>query len=217
MRNDRRIQAWRGMTTVFASLLALSLSVTGAVNGFRTDIDKFLGTKSSRFVTAQGKDARKAYTYRSDYSSTKELLTSVADLGRRMSAEGSVLLKNNGALPLTEKETHRVSLLGFSSYYPVLGGDMGSSVSMNKGTDADTVDLVAALRSRQFDINSTLQQLYQSKKDEFSTEINNFGHKSKVTRIRRLLSVNGSLARNSPNPRWTRHGLIGGRAWIRTM
>lgn len=183
MGEDRRIQVWRGITTAFASLLALSISVTGAVNGFRTDIDKFLGTKSSRFVTAEGKNARKAYTYRSDYSSTKELLTSVADLGKRMSAEGSVLLKNSGALPLTEKETHQVSLLGFSSYYPVMGGDMGSVVSMNKGTDADTVDLVAALQSRHFAINPTLQHLYQSKKDEFSTEINNFGRKSQVTRI----------------------------------
>ena len=54
------------------------------------------------------------YTYKSDYSSTTELLDSIEDLGERMSEEGTVLLKNeNNALPLSKDETQKLSLLGF--------------------------------------------------------------------------------------------------------
>ena len=103
------------------------------------------------------------YTYKSDYSSTTELLDSIEDLGERMSEEGTVLLKNeNNALPLSKDETQKLSLLGFSSYYPVQGGDMGSSLNENKGTDADTVDFVEALDAKGFKINEDLQKLYKS-------------------------------------------------------
>ena len=42
---------WRGLTSTTASLLALTIAATPLVNGFRTDIDKFLGTKSQMIVT----------------------------------------------------------------------------------------------------------------------------------------------------------------------
>lgn len=147
---------WRGLATTTASLLALSLSATSIVDSFRTDIDKFLGTQSTQMVTENG--SADDYTFQSDYSSTTELLDAIEDLGERMSEEGTVLLKNeNGALPLTEEETQQISLLGFSSYYPVQGGDMGSSLTENEGTDADTVDMVEAFTAKGFAINPTLQ------------------------------------------------------------
>lgn len=176
-------RVWRGVTTTFAALLALSLTATSAVQGFRTDINKFLGTTSTRFVSDEGVDASETYTYKSDYSNTTELVRSIRDLGERVSEEGSVLLKNGGALPLSKDEAKKISLLGFSSYYPVQGGDMGSVVSQNEGTDADTVDMVTAFKEKGFSINETLQNLYESMKDDFSTEINNFGQKTTVNRI----------------------------------
>ena len=117
------------------------------------------------------------YTYKSDYSSTTELLDSIEDLGERMSEEGTVLLKNeNNALPLSKDETQKLSLLGFSSYYPVQGGDMGSSLNENKGTDADTVDFVEALNAKGFGINEDLQKLYKSLEADFKTEVNMWGN-----------------------------------------
>lgn len=134
---SRKRNLWRGLTTLTASLLTVSVAAGPVVDSYRTDIDKFLGTKSSAMVTDSTDED--LYTHKSDYSSTTELLDSIEDLGERMSEEGTVLLKNeNNALPLSKDETQKLSLLGFSSYYPVQGGDMGSSLNENKGTDAST-------------------------------------------------------------------------------
>ena len=171
---SRKRNLWRGMTTLTASLLTVSVAAGPVVDSYRTDIDKFLGTKSSAMVTDSTDED--LYTYKSDYSSTTELLESIEDLGERMSEEGTVLLKNeNDALPLTKDETQKLSLLGFSSYYPVQGGDMGSSLNENEGTDADTVDFVEALAAKGFSINEDLQNLYKSLESEFKTEVNMWG------------------------------------------
>ena len=167
----KRRNLWRGLTTCTASLLTISLAAGPLVDNYRTDIDKFLGTKSSAMVTDNTED-EDLYTYASDYSSTTELLDSIEDLGERMSEEGTVLLKNeNSALPLTKEETQKVSLLGFSSYYPVQGGDMGSSLNVNQGTDADTVDFVQALDAKGFKINEDIASMYKSLEAEFKTEV----------------------------------------------
>lgn len=177
------MRRWRGFTTLTASILALAVAANPIVNSFRTDIDKFLGTSSTKLVHDEGEDISEVYTYSSDYSSTTELLDAIEDLGERMNEEGSVLLKNNGALPLTKEETQKISLLGFSSYYPVMGGDMGSSLTANVGTDADTVDFVQALTAKGFKINAGLQDLYKALEPQFTTEIDNWGNKSIFTRI----------------------------------
>lgn len=173
---SKKSNLWRGLSTCTASLLTVSLAAGPLVDSYRTDIDKFLGTKSSAMVT-ENTEGEDLYTFKSDYSSTTELLDSIEDLGERMSEEGTVLLKNeNEALPLSEDETQKLSLLGFSSYYPVQGGDMGSSLSVNTGTDADTVDFVQALAAKGFGINETLHDLYRSLEAEFKTEIDMWGN-----------------------------------------
>lgn len=172
---SRKRNLWRGLTTLTASLLTVSVAAGPVVDSYRTDIDKFLGTKSSAMVTDSTDED--LYTYKSDYSNTTELLDSIEDLGERMSEEGTVLLKNeNNALPLSKDETQKLSLLGFSSYYPVQGGDMGSSLNENKGTDADTVDFVEALDAKGFKINENLQKLYKSLEADFKTEVNMWGN-----------------------------------------
>ena len=167
-KNAKR-QLWRGITTVTAAVLTLSLSVSMIIDIFRTDIDKFLGTKSSKIVTVSTEN-EDLYTFKSDYSSTSELLNSIEDLGERMNEEGTVLLKNNGALPLSQDETKKVTLLGFSSYYPVRGGDMGSSLTENKGTDADTVNLVEAFTAKGYEFNPVVKAMYDGLRDDIKSE-----------------------------------------------
>ena len=177
-------RAWRGATTVVASLLALSICASPIIDSFRTDIDKFLGTKSTKLVT-ESTEGVDLYTYKSDYSSTTELLKAIEDLGERMNEEGTVLLKNNGALPLSANELSKVSLLGFSSYYPVQGGDMGSSLAENQGTDADNVDLVGALEAKGYTINPALKDLYTSASmlESYKTEVQSWGGTKTYYRI----------------------------------
>lgn len=171
-KSGRRV--WRGVTTATASLLALSVCASTVVDGFRTDIDKFLGTKSTKLVT-ENSDGTDLYTFKSDYTSTTDLLHGIQDVGERMSEEGSVLLKNNGALPLTKDETQKITLLGFSSYYPVQGGDMGSSLVENTGTDADTVDMVAAFKAKGFGLNQTVADMYEALQPTFKSEVQGWG------------------------------------------
>lgn len=160
---------WRGLTTTTASMLALSLSAAMIIDTFRTDIDKFLGTQSTQMVT-DGQSADD-YIFQSDYSSTTELLDAIEDLGERMNEEGTVLLKNeNNALPLSQEETQKVSFLGFSSYYPVQGGDFGSTLAENEGTDADTVDMVEAFTAKGYALNPTVKAMYEGLKEEFKSE-----------------------------------------------
>ena len=59
---------WRGLTTLTASLLTISVAAGPIVDSYRTDIDKFLGTKSSAMVTDSTDED--LYTFKSDYSST---------------------------------------------------------------------------------------------------------------------------------------------------
>lgn len=171
-KSGRRV--WRGVTTATASLLALSVCASTVVDGFRTDIDKFLGTKSTKLVT-EDTDGVDLYTFKSDYTSTTDLLHGIQDVGERMSEEGSVLLKNNGALPLTQDETQKITLLGFSSYYPVQGGDMGSSFIANTGTDADTVDMVGAFKAKGFGLNQTVADMYEALQPTFKSEVQSWG------------------------------------------
>lgn len=170
--SGRRV--WRGVTTATASLLAISVCASTVVDGFRTDIDKFLGTKSTKLVTEET-DGADLYTFKSDYTSTSDLLHGIQDVGERMSEEGSVLLKNNGALPLTQDETQKITLLGFSSYYPVQGGDMGSSYIANTGTDADTVDMVGAFKAKGFGLNQTVADMYEALKPMYKSEVQSWG------------------------------------------
>ena len=172
-KNSKR-RVWRGVTTATASLLALSVCASTVVDGFRTDIDKFLGTKSTKLVT-EDTDGVDLYTFKSDYTSTTDLLHGIQDVGERMSEEGSVLLKNNGALPLTKDETQKITLLGFSSYYPVQGGDMGSSFVENTGTDADTVDMVQAFKAKGFSMNQTVADMYEALQPTFKSEVQSWG------------------------------------------
>ncbi|OUP85112.1 beta-glucosidase-related glycosidase [Lachnoclostridium sp. An169] len=174
---------WRGLATTTTSVLALSLSASMIIDTFRTDIDKFLGTQSTQMVTEN--QSEDDYAFHSDYSSTTELLDAIEDLGERMNEEGSVLLKNeNNALPLSEEETQKVTLLGFSSYYPVQGGDFGSTLSVNTGTDADTVDFVQALTAKGYALNPTVSDLYDTLKDEYQSDlISMWGTSEPVNRI----------------------------------
>ena len=55
-------QLWRGLSALTAMLLALSATAGTVVSDHRTDIDKFLGTSSTKMVTEGEADVSEMYT-----------------------------------------------------------------------------------------------------------------------------------------------------------
>lgn len=144
---------WRGLTAALATMLALTIVTTSIADAWRAEVDKALGTSSSKVVTDESVD-EDLYTYKSDYTNTDALVAAHKDLGERIQEEGTVLLKNNGTLPLAFST--KVTLLGMHSLYAVHGGNMGSSVN-----EAQNVTLSDALAQSGFEVNPVTLSIYE--------------------------------------------------------
>lgn len=122
----RNLRIWRGLTTITASLLAVTVGAGTICEGWRENIDQNIGTISSAIET-ENKTIDGTYTYTSDYGSTDELIQEHKSLNEVLSEEGSVLLKNeNKTLPLSEGTG--VTLFGSRSHYMSYGGQVGGTV-----------------------------------------------------------------------------------------
>ena len=91
----------------------------------------------------------------SDYESQEELEAAGADVAERVHEEGSVLLKNNGVLPLASDA--KVSTLSHSSIDFVTCGTGAADIDTS---EAPT--LKEALESRGVTVNPTLWDFYES-------------------------------------------------------
>lgn len=143
---------FRTMAGLSAGFLTLSIGAGSICESWKGTIDTYMGTTSSRIET-KDKSLDGTYTYTSDYGSTDELLQAHKDLNETLSEEGSVLMKNNGTLPL--KSGDAVTLFGTNSHYPYYGGQMGGSVE-----ESQAVSLETALEESGFKLNPTMIQLY---------------------------------------------------------
>lgn len=145
--NQNLSRLCRGMTALSLSMSGALMGLTGVADQWRPIIDGALGTSSTKIINDD--------KFTSDYETSAELIQAHRDLGERMSAEGTVLLKNqNQALPLAETE-NRVTLLGMGSAYPFLGGTMGSTV-----VGDSQINLQEALEERGFELNPTMTEIY---------------------------------------------------------
>ena len=148
----KKTALWRGFTTITASLLAIAVGAGTICESWRENLDQNLGTISSSIKTSDV-SADGTYTYESQYGSTDELVAAHKDLNERLSEEGSVLLKNNGTLPL--KSGDAVTLFGSTSHYPRYSVSAGGSVE-----SSEAVSLEQALTDQGFKINPTMTELY---------------------------------------------------------
>ncbi|MBQ9166406.1 MAG: glycoside hydrolase family 3 C-terminal domain-containing protein, partial [Oscillospiraceae bacterium] len=122
---------WKGLTSVGAFILALAMVLGIVLEANAGTIDTYLGTQSEAFVsdnTAENplydKFTPSAEVLNEDGTGNSHALIQKAiDLGREEVAEGSVLLKNNGALPLDSGSN--VTLLGIRSHMNLLGSSFG--------------------------------------------------------------------------------------------
>lgn len=96
--------------------------------------------------------------FSSRYETWEDTLLASKDIAIQTQAQGTVLLENNGALPLKETE-RKVSVFGTGSVNLAYGGT--GSGEGNGG--ASNVDLYTALESVGFRYNTTLKSFYEQK------------------------------------------------------
>ncbi len=144
---------WHGLTYTSALVLAVTITASIVLEQFSSNVDDVLGTQSELLVSEDDGSTYSTYTPDEAYlnadgtGNSHALIEDAIDIGRQEGAEGSVLLKNNGVLPLTSSESNKtkVTLLGLRSHMPLLGSGMGVKVqgpmiTLEDALSRDTTD-----------------------------------------------------------------------------
>ena len=177
-------QALRGLSAACSSLLVLSIFGSQAANNYASDVNNFLGIKTT-VVKDEGTSTEDADYYPTglstndinDVETLKELEAAAVDENVAQEEEGAVLLKNdNDALPLAEGSN--VTLLGSSTVNVYLG--RRSSETNGMGTPVYTawadeekyagyepsIGYVEAMKSV-YNVNQTMIDAYQNSIDTY--------------------------------------------------
>lgn len=122
---------WKGLTSITAFFLAFAMILGMILESNAGTLDTQLGTHSTAFVSENtpndplyDKFSPSAEVLNADGTGNSHALIQKAiDLGREEAAEGAVLLKNNGVLPLSSGSN--VTLFGIRSHKNLLGSSFG--------------------------------------------------------------------------------------------
>ena len=121
---------WKGLSSVFCFVLALSIVLGGVLEANASAIDTYLGTSSTKTWTENAENAYKYFTPSEQYltadgkGDSKALIQAAIDLNRKQAQEGIVLLKNeNNVLPLASGA--KISLFGIGSHENLIGSSFG--------------------------------------------------------------------------------------------
>ena len=150
----------RGLAVLLASLFVLSLFATSIAGTWASKINTFLGTSSYETVKS-GESTSDGIYFESEFTSVKEVIDAKEALAREISQEGTVLFKNDGALPLNAA-SEKVTLWGLNALAPTFGGLIGSTTSVNYEAGQTTVNLIDALKENGVSLNEDLLSLYNS-------------------------------------------------------
>lgn len=149
----------RGLAGILASLFAITMVATSYSDTRSAFINARLGTSSTKLVET-GDGTQDPYHYKSEFSSLSDLVAAKKDLATQISAEGTVLLKNeNNALPMNAS-SEGVTIWGHNSLFAARGGMIGSTAAAAEGQE--NADIIGALASRGFQLNQDMIALYAS-------------------------------------------------------
>lgn len=139
----KKTNLFKGLATTFGSLAAVCLFMTTLAWSRAGDINLYLGVnkKDESDVSASG-------AYPSKYENKAKMLEAESEYTIQCEEEGSVLLKNNGALPFASS-VQNVTLFGSAAYTPAYHG--GSGGPANTGTS-----LKSALTTAGYKVNETV-------------------------------------------------------------
>lgn len=148
----------RGLAAFTASLCAVSLVAASYAPTRSAFINSRLGTVSYRLEDT-GETTGDSYYFESEFNSLSDLLDAKKQLAEQIGAEGTVLLKNNGALPL-DASAEPVTLWGHNSVFTARGGMIGSTAAAGEGQE--DVNLMDAMFQRGFQLNEQMIGLLTS-------------------------------------------------------
>ncbi len=159
MKRKKSARAWRGLTGVSATVMAILVAGSTVANANAAFINTRLGTASQKMVDSSTEDSM---YYDSEFSSLEDMYNAKVKLAEEIAGEGTVLFKNdNAALPLAKNE--KITLWGMNSHYPTLGGMIGSSTASDTKNGQVPVDLEQAFTQKGFTLNQNFIDLYSSK------------------------------------------------------
>ena len=172
-----RSKLWRGLTAVFASLFAISIVLSAMADSRAGFLNGRLGT--TNYITVQdGESDVDGYYFDSEFTSLEQVVNAKQELAVEIGREGAVLLKNNGALPL-DKSSENVTLWGFNSSSPILGGMMGSTAVAAEGAGQKAYGIKEALAERGFTVNQDMIDFYaDASMDQYRMQSMLFGQVS---------------------------------------
>ncbi|MBQ3282517.1 MAG: glycoside hydrolase family 3 C-terminal domain-containing protein [Atopobiaceae bacterium] len=149
----------RGLAGIMAAFCAIFFVAATYAHQRAAFINTRLGTTSVQLVETSD-NPEDSYRWKSEFSSLGDLYAAKTAIAAQISAEGSVLLKNdNGALPLTPG-VETVTLWGHNSVFTSLGGMIGSSAIAAEGQE--TASFMSAMASHGLMFNEAFLGLYTS-------------------------------------------------------
>ncbi len=135
-----------GKWIAFAIVLVVFVAVQVAINIFEGYGNLYFGGPKAVINTVEGTENWDAEYYKADYPDYATTEAAAGALVEKIEAEGIVLLKNNGVLPLS-KSQNKVTVFGRDAADPVYGGsgsggvDANSAISFEKGMKANGFEI----------------------------------------------------------------------------
>ena len=126
MKSSKKRTLKKLFANVTVGLLIVAYFGSTIAGQFSGQINSFLGTSTSMTVTDGEDSGEYVRYYESTFSSVADLKAAGLAKAEEVEAEGAVLLKNNGILPLQNPE---VSLFGATANSPVYGGTGSGAVN----------------------------------------------------------------------------------------
>lgn len=146
---------WTVTTIVVSTLLAVILSLTQIALANRTTINVTFGFKTHKTIQDENADENSTY-YETDYASIDEVRKQGDLLCEEIEGEGLVLLKNDGALPLSKQSKVSTFATGSTELNSSFQGTRASADATKYPT------LKEALESCDIEVNSTLWDFYRT-------------------------------------------------------
>ncbi len=157
---------WRGVALLAAFVVLFGNTVGQVLEKNRNMVNSFLGTRTTEIEILES-DEPLYSTYVSDYANTDELIAAHCAMGEQLSAEGTVLLKNNGVLPLNAGSN--VTLLGICAEAKMnYGARVGCAVKTGQ-----SISLGDALIEKGLNVNQQMRDVYTAiGKDKIYNKVN---------------------------------------------